>query len=50
MRDAIRQQARDALIQATAATSYQNFLIVSRYCTAVQGIAVRSSPSVAPAR
>jgi len=31
MRDAIRQQARDALIQATAATSYQNFLIVSRY-------------------
>jgi hypothetical protein len=34
----------------TAETYYQNFLIVSRYCTIVQGIAVQSSPSVAPAR
>ncbi|MDP1921979.1 MAG: hypothetical protein Q8L14_37405 [Myxococcales bacterium] len=50
MRDAIRQKDGDALIQVTAETYYQNFLIVSRYCTIVQGIAVRSSPSIAPAR
>lgn len=43
MRDAIRQKSGDALIQVTAETYYQNFLIVSRYCTIVQGIAVRST-------
>ncbi|MBL8938235.1 MAG: hypothetical protein JNM69_26965 [Archangium sp.] len=43
IRDAIRQRSGDALIQVTAETYYQNFLIVSRYCTIVQGIAVQSS-------
>lgn len=40
--DAIRQRNGDALIQVTAETYYQNFLIVARYCTIVQGIAVKS--------
>ena len=42
IRDAIRQRSGDALIQVTAETYYQNFLIVSRYCTIVQGIVVQS--------
>lgn len=45
MKDAIRQRDGDALIQVTAETYYQNFLVVSRYCTIVQGIAVRSAPT-----
>jgi hypothetical protein len=44
MRDAIRQKNGDALIQVTAEVYYQNFLLVSRYCTIVQGIADRSTP------
>ncbi len=44
IRDAIRQRSGDALIQVTAETYYQNFLIVSRYCTIVQGIVVQSLP------
>ncbi len=44
IRDAIRQRSGDALIQVTAETYYQNLLIVSRYCTIVQGIVVQSLP------
>jgi hypothetical protein len=47
MRDAIRQKKGDALIQVTAEAYYQNFLLVSRYCTIVQGIAVRSNEASA---
>lgn len=42
MRDGIRRGGGDALIQVTAETYYQNFIVVSRYCSIVQGIAVRS--------
>lgn len=42
MRDGIRKGGGDALIQVTAETYYQNFLVISRYCSIVQGIAVRS--------
>jgi hypothetical protein len=42
IKDAIRQRDGDALIQVTAETYYQNFLVVARYCTIVQGIAVKS--------
>ncbi|MBL8918470.1 MAG: hypothetical protein JNJ54_06385 [Myxococcaceae bacterium] len=42
IKDAIRQRSGDALIQVTAETYYQNFLVVARYCTIVQGIAVKS--------
>ncbi len=40
--DASHQRGGDALVQVTAETYYQNFLVVSRYCTIVQGIAVKS--------
>jgi hypothetical protein len=42
--DATNQRHGDALIQVTAETYYQNFIVVSRYCTIIQGIAVRSGP------
>lgn len=42
IRDAIRRSGGDALIQVTAETFYQNFILVSRYCSIVQGIGVRS--------
>jgi hypothetical protein len=48
MSDAIRRMNGDALIQVTAETYYQNFLVVSRYCTIIQGIAVRSNNMPAP--
>lgn len=44
MRDAIKKGGGDALVQVTAETYYQNFLVVSRYCTIIQGVAVRSVP------
>lgn len=54
MSDAIKRMNGDALIQVTAETYYQNFIVVSRYCTIIQGIAVRSSsmpgPVMAPPR
>lgn len=54
MRDGIKRMGGDALIQVTAETYYQNFIVVSRYCTIIQGIAVRSSnmpgPVMAPPR
>jgi hypothetical protein len=42
LRDATRQRNADALVQVTAETYYQNFLVVARYCTIVQGIAVKA--------
>ncbi|MBL8910618.1 MAG: hypothetical protein JNM17_07945 [Archangium sp.] len=48
MRDAIKKSGGDALIQVTAETFYQNFLFFSRYCTVIQGIAVRSAGSQPP--
>ncbi len=42
LNDATRQRNADALVQVTAETYYQNFLVVARYCTIVQGIAVKS--------
>ena len=48
MRDAIKRSGGDALIQVTAETYYQNFILLSRYCTIIQGISVRSSPAYAP--
>lgn len=42
LNDATRQRNGDALVQVTAETYYQNFLVVARYCTIVQGIAVKS--------
>lgn len=49
MRDAIKKSGGDALIQVTAETFYQNFLFFSRYCTVIQGIAVRSAGGPPPA-
>ncbi len=43
LNDATRQKNADALIQVTAETYYQNFLVVSRYCTIIQGVAVRTA-------
>src|SRR3990167_8468816 len=43
MSDAIKRMGGDALIQVTAETYYQNFIVISRYCTIIQGIAVKSS-------
>lgn len=48
MNDAIKRMGGDALIQVTAETYYQNFIVVSRYCTIIQGIAVRSNNMPAP--
>ena len=48
MSDAIKRMGGDALIQVTAETYYQNFIVVSRYCTIIQGIAVRSNNMPAP--
>lgn len=48
MSDAIKRNGGDALIQVTAETYYQNFLVVSRYCTIIQGISVRSTQAGAP--
>ena len=48
MSDAIKRMKGDALIQVTAETYYQNFIVVSRYCTIIQGIAVRSNNMPAP--
>lgn len=48
MRDAIAQGGGDALVQVTAETYYQNFLIVGRYCSIIQGVAVRSNAQPAP--
>src|SRR5512146_1227243 len=48
MRDAIKRMGGDALIQVTAETYYQNFIVVSRYCTIIQGIAVRSAYAPGP--
>lgn len=48
MSDAIKRMGGDALIQVTAETYYQNFIVVSRYCTIIQGIAVRSSNMPGP--
>ena len=48
MTDAIKRMGGDALIQVTAETYYQNFIVVSRYCTIIQGIAVRSNNMPAP--
>ena len=48
MSDAIKRMGGDALIQVTAETYYQNFIVVSRYCTIIQGIAVRSSNMQGP--
>lgn len=42
LRDAIKKSRGDALIQVTAETFYENYIVVSRYCTVIQGIAVRS--------
>lgn len=42
MADAIKRTGGDALIQVTAETYYQNFIVVARYCTIIQGIGVRS--------
>lgn len=42
LNDASRQRGGDGLVQVTAETYYQNFLVVSRFCTIVQGIAVKS--------
>lgn len=43
MAGAIKKSGGDALIQVTAETYYQNFLfVVSRYCSIIQGIGVRS--------
>ena len=55
MRDAMKRMGGDALIQVTAETYYQNFFfVVARYCTIIQGIAVRSNnmpaPMIAPKR
>lgn len=51
--DAMGQRGGDALIQVTAETYYQNFIVVARYCTIVQGVVVRSNAGgvmVAPPR
>lgn len=40
--DAIESRHGDALIQVTAETYFQYFIVVSRYCTIVQGIVVNS--------
>jgi hypothetical protein len=48
MADAIKRKGGDALIQVTAETYYQNFIVISRYCTIIQGIAVRSSNMPGP--
>lgn len=48
MSDAIKRMKGDALIQVTAETYYQNFIVVARYCTIIQGIAVRSNNMPAP--
>jgi hypothetical protein len=48
MRDAISKSGGDALVQVTAETYYQNFILLSRYCTIIQGVAVRSTPQPLP--
>jgi hypothetical protein len=48
MSDAIKRMNGDALIQVTAETYYQNFILLSRYCTIIQGIAVRSNNMPVP--
>ena len=45
IRDAIRQGGGDALVQVTAETYYQNFIVVARYCSIIQGVAVRTTPA-----
>lgn len=47
MRDAIKKTGADALVQVTAETYYQNFLLISRFCTIIQGVAVRSNQAPA---
>jgi hypothetical protein len=42
MREAIENGGGDALIQVTADTFFQHYIIVSRYCTQVEGIGVDS--------
>lgn len=44
---AIEDGGGDALIQVTADTFFQHFIIVSRHCTQVEGIAVDSRPAAA---
>jgi hypothetical protein len=50
MADAIKKSGGDALVQVTAETYYQNFIVISRYCTIIQGVAVKSQPSMLPPR
>ena len=47
--EAIRNGGGDALIQVTADTFFQHFLIVARHCTQVEGIAVDSRAAAAGA-
>lgn len=42
IQDGIGQKGGDALVQVTAETYYQHFIVVSRYCSIIQGIAVKS--------
>ena len=49
MRKAIEAGRGDALIQVTSDSFYQNFILFSRYCTDIEGIAVQSyGPSAPP--
>jgi hypothetical protein len=46
MQDAIAQKkGGDALIQVTAESYFQHFIVVSRYCSIIQGIVVKSRPT-----
>ena len=40
--EAIEDGGGDALIQVTSETFFQHFIVISRYCTQVNGIAVKS--------
>lgn len=42
VKDAIKSRHGDAMIQVTAETYFQYFIVVSRYCTVVQGTVVDS--------
>jgi len=48
LEDAMRKARADALIQVSVETFYQHWIIISRHCVQVNGIAVRSRGTPQP--